>query len=364
MARINAVVPSYYRDFVCKCGACRTVCCQGWRITLSMREYYSLIGLDCSPKLRDRLDRAFYLFDRPDESRYAYIAPGYDGKCRILGDDGYCSMQRECGESVLPEVCRFYPRAVKRGREGEKNSAVFSAGCENTVELLMNTDTLTFSEEKIVIPGDDIPSDAGYALAGEEKEAMFGAISIAQDREMCFAGRLKKICGAEESADCIRVFGAMIKFIAKLAESSHNIRDFGLEALSYYGIDMENTGSADISSAYEKYAAAYAYVRENMKLFERHRENLLINHIYYTQYPFVEGLDRGDSSAALCALFAMLNVIVCGWIRSHSNTDMNISFADSVSAVFRMAEHSDYYRTAAMLLHALNMTAGDMSALL
>ncbi len=331
-----------------------------------MKEYYSLIGLDCSPMLRDRLDRAFCLFERPEPGRYAFISPGYDGRCRILGEDGYCLMQRECGEGVLPEVCRFYPRAVKHGRDGEKNFAVFSAGCENTVELLMNTDRLDFSEERIVIPGDDIPADAGYVLTGDAKAAMYAAVACAQDRNLSFAGRMKALCcpGSDSTADRIAVFAALIRFISRLACSSHNIHDFGLEALACFGIDIDDPDSADFAAVYGRYVEAVGYARSRVEHIDRNFENLLVNHICYTLFPFIDGVDRSDCSSALCALFAMLDIICFGWIYSHRDDDISVAFADSVSAVFRMAEHSDYYRTAALLLRALRVTASDISVLL
>ena len=41
---ILALVPDYYPSFVCKAGACRTPCCEGWPVTMSMGDYFRLLG--------------------------------------------------------------------------------------------------------------------------------------------------------------------------------------------------------------------------------------------------------------------------------------------------------------------------------
>ena len=50
------LVPDYFPAFSCKMGACRRPCCEGWPISVSMKDYFHLMGADCSPDLRRRLD--------------------------------------------------------------------------------------------------------------------------------------------------------------------------------------------------------------------------------------------------------------------------------------------------------------------
>ena len=100
-------VPAYYPNFHCKAGDCRHPCCSGWGITLSMKEYFNLIGMDCSPELRRRLDTAFHPVDVPSEERYACISPRWDGDCPLHLPNGYCALQCEHGEGAIPTVCRY-----------------------------------------------------------------------------------------------------------------------------------------------------------------------------------------------------------------------------------------------------------------
>ena len=95
---VHVLSPDYFSRFRCKCGDCRAVCCHGWRITLSRAEYFRLLGIECSPELRRRIDTAFYISENPTEEEYAYISPSADGNCHMLDEDGWCMLHRECGD--------------------------------------------------------------------------------------------------------------------------------------------------------------------------------------------------------------------------------------------------------------------------
>ena len=130
--------PEYYKRFSCKCGKCRNTCCGGWGISLTMSEYYRLIGLDCSPELRLKLDCAFYRPENPSPERFALINRRFDGKCPLQRDDGLCGIQKECGEDVISSVCRYYPRSIKNTAPPE---CCCSSSCEAVIELLLNIKT-------------------------------------------------------------------------------------------------------------------------------------------------------------------------------------------------------------------------------
>jgi len=82
------LVPDYYSKFVCKCGECRHVCCHGWDVALPMNEYYRLLGLECTPEIRRKLDTAMRMVDNPRPERYAVFAKGWDGGCPLHDEDG------------------------------------------------------------------------------------------------------------------------------------------------------------------------------------------------------------------------------------------------------------------------------------
>ena len=63
MADTVYTVPDIYPEFRCKISSCRQTCCYGWEITLSMEEYFRLIGMNCPHALRHRLDGTVYILD-------------------------------------------------------------------------------------------------------------------------------------------------------------------------------------------------------------------------------------------------------------------------------------------------------------
>ena len=92
------LMPDYYPRFLCKMGACRAACCENWPVSLSMEDYFRLVGLPCRKGLRQKLDCALHLKSRPTPESYAEIAHRFDGSCPVRMDDGRCALQAELGE--------------------------------------------------------------------------------------------------------------------------------------------------------------------------------------------------------------------------------------------------------------------------
>jgi len=141
------LAPDYYETFACKCGGCRNTCCKGWSITVSMAEYYRLLGMSCPRRLRARLDGALHMVEHPDRARYAAVTPNSEGECPLHGKDGLCGLQKAMGENALPSVCRLYPRSVRNEYEPECSCA---GSCEAVVELLLSRrEPIAFSEKDL-----------------------------------------------------------------------------------------------------------------------------------------------------------------------------------------------------------------------
>ena len=161
-AERNFVVPAYYSCFSCKGSNCRNTCCSSLSITVSLEEYRNLVGLPCPEDIRRDLDASFSLHQSADVYKYADMNPNFYGRCRMLDAEGLCRLQSACGETALPSVCRYFPRAVKFG---PLPLCCCGNGCEKTLELLadpgapdgFDRETLTF-ELPYEIPAAD-PDD-------------------------------------------------------------------------------------------------------------------------------------------------------------------------------------------------------------
>lgn len=102
-------VPTYYKDFLCKGHECRHSCCCGWNVSISMKEYFNLLSFNCSKKMRRILDKTFYIVNNPTQDYYAMIAKDMNNDCSLHMENGFCMLQYEYGENILPAICRYYP---------------------------------------------------------------------------------------------------------------------------------------------------------------------------------------------------------------------------------------------------------------
>lgn len=103
------LVPDYYDDFRCQCGACSYTCCQEWPIGIRKEDYLKVMSLPVSKKDHTLLQSTFVLNDQPGEA-YAHIQFREDGKCGFYSEEGLCRLQVIVGEAGLPHVCRQFPR--------------------------------------------------------------------------------------------------------------------------------------------------------------------------------------------------------------------------------------------------------------
>lgn len=349
--KVDAYIPFYYSDFACKCGECRNVCCRGWEITLSSPEYFRLLGIDCSASLRSVLDRAFYTVEHPTNERYAFAAPSWDGSCRLLGENGYCMLQCECGEDVLPAVCRQYPRSFKGGAAPE---AVCSGSCEKTVELLMEQPgPVTFLQAEIEIR--DTAAKDSPALSSAQNELRKQCIGLMQDRTRPLSQRILSV-GARllpDAAPDARQpsvadgLTAVCHLIRAFSPSSRNMAEYGEQVLAL------------LAPEDGQQAARYLQMRERLADVlpcpENVFENLMVNHMFYEQFPFSRlGVSAEDAYFSFCAAYALLvTVTVCHTARDGGAE----AFADAAAAMFRLIEHSDFYRNAAVVLRRCGLSS-------
>ena len=108
----TALMPICYMDFHCLAAACHDNCCGGWTIAFNKKDYLRVKRAVKSGELEEILARGMSRFrENATEARYAYFCTAGEGRCALQTEEGLCRLQMECGEEVLPKVCRIYPRA-------------------------------------------------------------------------------------------------------------------------------------------------------------------------------------------------------------------------------------------------------------
>nr|MBQ4317661.1 flagellin lysine-N-methylase [Clostridia bacterium] len=370
------LVPDYYPKFVCKCGECRHVCCHGWDVALPMNEYYRLLGLECTPEIRRKLDTAMRMVDNPRPERYAVFAKGWDGGCPLHDEDGLCMLQKNMGEEVLPWICRLYPRRHSE-RYGFECSC--SGGCENTLELMFASDEkLGFVHRELEFePADEKAPDELIAKYYTPVRRL--CIERMQDRDIPLSQRVIGLCsfvgviseavkakdsdtldrllagdfGCPDSAVCGDDISTALDVIELIVTHfiriSPNLAEYGDAALEAVGLDGEGI-TDEIIAKYRKLSAEFAVHYPKHELYFEH---ILVNHIFHEGYPFSDQFtDMRHGNIALCSLYALLRFICVCCTNDESGMD---GLVDIMSAVLRMAESSPFGVRAAILLNKSGM---------
>lgn len=345
------LVPDYFPDFRCKIGACRHQCCFGWPISISMKDYFRLLGEECNDELRHRIDVSLHVCENPTEERYAQICPRYDGRCAMMYPDGRCAIHADLGENALPTLCRLYPRGV-RGN-GECSCA---NSCEAVIELLIcRCNKLKFNKIQLCI------KDVGTADAAEganRLETRMALIDIMQDRTKKIPRRLREIgmelraidaamedakridaiLGAEETSGSVSVWLQFAEaIVTELDEHSDALREYGEKALDFF---RKSDG---------QYAIAASVFETHFPDWENRFENILVNQMFFSQFPF--GVNTNSlycEFVGLCITYSLLRFLCLGNLVEEPS---NESFVDVCAALFRLVSHTDFGRTATALLH-------------
>lgn len=320
------LVPDYYPKFRCKCGECRHCCCSGWGITVSFSEYCRLLGLDCSEKLRRKLDCAFFILRDADEERYAKLKPNYLGACPLQDENGLCALQCECGEEVLPSVCRTYPRNLLYPEYGEGACAL---SCEKVVEMLFEeTGGVKF---------------VSYGTADDrELELQKKSVEILQNRAVSLSERLINLGQflsddrrepAQSSPE--EVFRTVTELVFLLESYSRSFSEYSIIAEEDLGIV---NGVYDDEKVRSRYQTANEKFRLRYPLSEIYFENILINHIIFERFPYSATETPFEKYAELCGVYAVMRFVAVAYTE---NKPEKTALADCISGMFRCFEHSD-----------------------
>lgn len=370
------LVPDYFPAFSCKMGACRAACCVGWPVSITMDDYFRLLGMECSPELRRKLDVALHIAERPTPEEYAQIVPRWDGDCSLRMDDGRCMLQAELGEKALSHVCRLYPRGVRADSEPECSCA---NSCERVIELLMErTDPIRFIPMELDVNLPSVAADSfRFETVGRGQEIRMHFIHILQKRVYPLPLRLMQLSreldeiddalNAKDAAWVDRILSECVsrpmfpekfpdwnhlrqgleaaeRMVSMFDNGSQSIRDYGEAALRYFG---------EGEAAFGRYAIARAHFDSILPDWEIYYENMLVNHMFFSRFPFQDRpVSLRDEFIALCAVYSLLRFLGIGWMADKNTAE---PFVDAAAAAFRLIDHTAFDRYAAPALKALGL---------
>lgn len=331
------LVPDYFDSFSCKCGSCRNACCKGWKIAVTQEEYYRLIGLECSEILHEKIESAFVKIDFGTPDKFAYIVPDWRGQCRMLGDNGLCMVQKECGEEMIPETCRVYPRSLKK--KNDNFEAVCSASCEAVVEMLINKDRLEFGFKEI---GEKYKPEITEKLPSNSEMLWISSREILQDRKQSLYDRIVSL-GGVLGADIIGKISIdrLLNILEELLETSDTLKEYASDAfVRYRGYE----GDAE-----ELYAEDFETFVRNYPKWEVYFENLLLNNLVYASFPYCDKrIKKSEAIYGLLIQYELLRLICTVYTGNEPGME---KLTDSIAAVYHLVEHTAFYYNAYSLWH-------------
>ena len=336
-------VPRYFAGFKCKMGDCRSACCVGWPVTVSMKNYFTLLGLPCRKELRDRLDCALRPVDRPTEEEYARFSPNWLGDCPMRMEDGRCSIHAELGEEVLSDVCRLYPRGIRLWNGRLECSA--SNSCEKTLELLWDEEEpMTFEVRDLAVtppphPGSPTPTP-GIPMTDA---ARFALIEAVENRTKPMGERIRNLRELLElgplggEGDAVETALRMTEYYA---DRSDSIREAAGAVIHRYGTSPDR---------YWKDAAEFA---GRIPAWERFFEQMTVNHMFFSQFPYY-GIAREEAWRSLAAVFGLTRILAVGTLAGKEARDPDSdrdALIDVLAAAFRLIAHTPFERSVSAAL--------------
>ena len=139
--------PKYYEKFKCIGKECTKNCCIGWEIDIDPDtvSVYSTLGGEIGDKIRSSISN-------DGECPHFRLCNGE--RCANLRDDNLCSIIAECGEDMIPEICREHPRFYNvRSTFCEVGVGI---ACPTAAELVLSAkDHRVYDIGEIAANGDD-----------------------------------------------------------------------------------------------------------------------------------------------------------------------------------------------------------------
>lgn len=363
------LVPDYYPHFSCKMGDCRRSCCEGWPISLSMTDYFRLLGADCPPDMRSRLDCALHVALHPTPDRYAQLTPRYDGACAMHMPDGRCAIHAHLGPDMLAAVCRLYPRGVRAGNPCECSCA---NSCERTLELFLHrSEPIAFCTMPLDITAPEAALRSHYFYeAGRGLDIRLWLIHILQDRRYPLPVRLVRLgqafCTAEEALDArddARI-AALLDGSIQLPEpeavqaandalqplliAARMLRIIGEHSASVHEASEKANQWFSQGDPVEQYYQAGKLLNQLLPDWEIWFEHMLVNHMFFTQTPFQDRpVPLKDEYVALCAVYILLRCLCLGCAGADP---AETALVDAAAAAFRLVEHTSFDMHAVIIL--------------
>lgn len=128
--------PKFYRSFQCIGDKCPYNCCFMWRIDWTKEEVEKVKSANCSPELRELVDKSFVQRIDNENMMAINLTEETNYYCPMLTKTGLCSIQRELGAEYLSNTCMMYPRSWFFSKDIVSRTC--SSSCYHVMQTLYN----------------------------------------------------------------------------------------------------------------------------------------------------------------------------------------------------------------------------------
>jgi lysine-N-methylase len=396
LRKSKMILPTYANEFRCIGSLCDDTCCVGWLVEIDQETYEKYQTLPAGP-LRTQLDESVRRTpDQADGAKaktFATIQMSHSHECPMHNAEGLCQIQVEHGATYLSRTCSTFPR-MNFLVDGMKLETL-SLSCPEAARIALTSFELTNSnraEASDFVWDDDLGKFApmrSYFWPIREF-----TVSLLQDRSYAlwqrmfllgsFCRRLEAVARNEVPGGYSAMENGFSGAVSKgsLRESiqtipAHNVHQLHMvtelirsrvvnAAVSARYMECANAFLKGIggesATTLEEQSAAYAeaYERFYMPFFFKHPrllENLLINMVFRSSFPFGQDLFTPESEvqptrqfAFLVTEFALIKGMLIGVAGFHKEAFSVEHVVQTVQVIVKYFEHNPLFLT-----HSLEM---------
>jgi lysine-N-methylase len=384
-------VPAFLRRFRCIGPACESSCCGGWRLPVDRASCERYEQLD-DPQLAAALQANIIPNEQPtNTTEWAHLRQRDDTTCPFLSEERLCELQLQRGLDFLPLTCATYPRVSICIDGSIERTATLSCPEAARLALLDPGAMKQLRQKEPATTRDALAADIVTSTAAEgDPMALFGiirqrTIKLLRQRRFSIEARLAAMAGVfsslseamgeqswarEDHGDRLssnqrlfqsqveQAFTAEMKRLAAIQGSLCGAKpDVSLPVRILGGLNAEQFFGPGVSGRYlelvrrirqglaaEPYAGALTQLYQPYMARRPHVvENLLINHVYATSFPFVTGQSLYDQYLLLASQYLITKWHLVGLAAAEGRlTDALL--VELVHLLRRAVEHTPPYQ--------------------
>ena len=377
--------PGFYDDFHCIGSRCRNHCCHDWNVKITKQEFKNIKRHIQSEELKNIFAHGFSAQHHTSmqKTRTYQIKQDEYGNCLFLDEKGLCRIHKECGEALLAQVCKNFPKRATLYYMQKANYAL-SLGCEEVVRLLFLQKDGFFikacqqqADKKMVcdIFDDNKAKQFPSVVYFYDMKMLF--LGILQNRQYTLSERMVLLAMAlqkiekEQHLENIPAFVNHFLNNMNQAEYQKMYRDFFKKVkkdskvniqhmMAYLDILSNHKGTwgqiweeimpqksnhnktqHDKNKAMDIDKAAYENAKKEFEQYLQKNphflENIMVSVAWYNEYPYISGFSLWESYCLFAVVYSIYHFVLTLYCQKQKTQEQII---DCIVVLSRILTHS------------------------